>query len=148
MMLFSQRKGIKPVKSVIQVDSMDVELRNCLWNTLASSYWNHAKHYYEDFSEFHGDISADMYSLCEQLWNEYFKWPIDTLDRHWVNTQAEIKEYFFKCGWNEVYDFIEFIANRYDEKNVNSRFMDDCNAVLERELSAYRFVGGKIADTQ
>ncbi|MBE9594508.1 MAG: hypothetical protein IMF19_13640, partial [Proteobacteria bacterium] len=33
-MLFSQRKGITPVKSVLQTDSMDEDLRNGLWNVL------------------------------------------------------------------------------------------------------------------
>ena len=44
------------------------------------------------------------------------------------------------------YDFIEYIANNYhDEYNsVNQKFMDFCNFILKRELSAYRFVGGKI----
>lgn len=32
--LFSQRKGLKPVKSVMQIDSMDSDLRNGLWNGL------------------------------------------------------------------------------------------------------------------
>ncbi len=35
MNLFSQRKGLKPVKSIIQIDSMDTDLRNSLWNALS-----------------------------------------------------------------------------------------------------------------
>jgi len=34
IMLFSQRKDLKPVKSVVQTDSMDDDLRNGLWNVL------------------------------------------------------------------------------------------------------------------
>jgi hypothetical protein len=49
MKLFSQRKGIKPVKSVMQVDSMDSELRNGLWNALIIFYWNQVIRY-ADFS--------------------------------------------------------------------------------------------------
>jgi hypothetical protein len=40
MKLFSQRKGLKPVKSVMQVDSMDDDLRNGLWNALTVYYWS------------------------------------------------------------------------------------------------------------
>jgi hypothetical protein len=40
MKLFSQRKGLKPVKSVMQVDSMDDDLRNGLWNALVLHYLN------------------------------------------------------------------------------------------------------------
>jgi hypothetical protein len=40
MELFSQRMGIKPVKSVFQVDSINNELRNSLWNALIKYYWD------------------------------------------------------------------------------------------------------------
>jgi len=60
---------------------------------------------------------------------------------------TEIQSYFFKCEWYEVYDFVEFIPNNYYSynKDRNDNFMCDCNAIMERELSAYRFVNGKIA---
>lgn len=139
MRLFSQRKGIKPVKKVMQVDSMDEELRNCLWNALSISYWK--------------QVEDDWISNCEKidtllkrLWHNYFKRPIDTLRDYWPDTYKEIREYFFNFRWYEVYDFIEFIANNYpDESNkLNLNLMNFCNSVLERELSAYRFVGGRI----
>ncbi len=84
--------------------------------------------------------------LLKRLWHNYFKYPIDTLSDYWPNTYKEIREYFFNCKWYEVYDFIEFIANNYPDvyNEVNPKFIDFCNSVLERELSAYRFVGGKI----
>ncbi|HEU4506960.1 MAG TPA: hypothetical protein VFR78_01890 [Pyrinomonadaceae bacterium] len=36
---FSQRKGLKPIKNIVQVDSMDRDLRNGLWNALQIFYW-------------------------------------------------------------------------------------------------------------
>ncbi len=143
MKLFSQRKGIKPVKSVIQVDSMDSELRNGLWNSLSIFYWDKMEnHSYLSYIE-------DMNFLFKLLWHNYFKKPLDTLDDHWQRTYGEIREYFFQCQWNEAYDFIEFIVKNYkDEYNdtsVNKKFMDFCNSIFERELSAYRFINGKIA---
>lgn len=38
MDLFSQRKGIKPVKSIIQSDNIDEDMRNSLWNALTIFY--------------------------------------------------------------------------------------------------------------
>jgi len=139
MRLFSQRKGIKPVKSVVQVDSMDTELRNGLWNALTIFYWNQVE----------GQWISDYRNigiLLKRLWHSYFKRPIDTLRDYWPDTYKEIREYFFNCEWYEVYDFIEFVANNYPNQynEVNPKFMAFCNSVLERELSAYRFVGGKI----
>ena len=33
-MLFSQRVGMKPVKNIIPKDSMDLDLRNSLWDVV------------------------------------------------------------------------------------------------------------------
>jgi len=139
MKLFSQRKGFKPIKSVMQVDNVDSELRNGLWNALITCYWKRIKtHWISHYPEIN--------ILFEKLWNSYFKRPIDTINDYWPDTFRKIRDYFFNCKWYEVYDFIEFIANNYPDEDglVNRNFMIICNIVLKRELSAYRFVGGRI----
>lgn len=145
-MLFSQRKGLKPVKNIIQVDSMDEDLRNGLWNALSIYYWNKM-----EGNEYLSSVE-DIDFLFKRLWHNFFKKPLDTLDNYWANTYNLIRKYFFGYAWNEVYDFIEFIANNYriedNDAPINKEFMevfmDLCNTILERELSAYRFVSGKI----
>jgi len=145
MKSFSERKGLKPVKSIIQVDSMDEDLRNGLWNTLTIYYWNQIKpkrlgvRYCMYLSN---DRNVEI--LCNLLWLHYFKKPLDTLPKEWTIVYDEMKNYFFSCKWNEVYDFLEFVAHNYPEKTENQRFESYCNSILERELSAYRFVGGVI----
>ena len=141
-MLFSQRKGIKPVKSVIQINSMDTALRNGLWNVLSFFYWTRVK---ELNMISHYD---DMDTLFKRIWHSYFKWPLDTLEDHYPRTYKTIRGYLFKCEWYEVYDFVEFVAQNYPDatKELNKKFMDACNSILERELSAYRFVGGRITE--
>lgn len=137
MKLFSERKGLKTKKSVIQINSVDDDLRNGLWNALKLNYWTKLKKgYISSYPSFN--------ELLTKLWHDYFKKPLDTLMNYWPDTYKKIREYFFKCEWYEVYDFIEFIANNYPDDYTNSRFMDFCNSVLEREISAYRFVDGKI----
>lgn len=149
MNLFSQRIGIKPVKNIIQVDSMDAELRSSLWNALSLFYWNRVK---RNPGSIYGYVylsdNRDMDILFKLLWHRYFKKPIDTLNDDWSETYKEIRAYFFSCRWYEVYDFIEFISNNYHDEygQVNSKFVEFCNKVLEQELSAYRFVGGKITE--
>ena len=147
MELFSQRKGLKPVKSVMQVDGMDDDLRNGLWNAL-TIYWDRVEPdaLYRSYSNSLSlEKNKGMLVLVGELWHSYFKKPLDTLSMDWEVTRGTMRVYFFDCQWYEVYDFIEFIANNYPDKKVDSKFMDFCNSVLERELSAYRFVGGKIA---
>ena len=40
MKSFSQRKGFKPVAEIIQINSMNSELRNSLWNVLYMEIWS------------------------------------------------------------------------------------------------------------
>ena len=158
MMLFSQRKGIK-VKNVLQVDSMDNELRTRLWNTLTIFYWErvtrppvYGGHEAVRFIP-EPDHDNNMNVLIRRLWHNCLKRPIDTLRDNWSDTCEKMRKHFFNCEWDKVYDFIEFIANNYPEINhydksryVNPKFMNACNSVLKEESSAYRFVGGKIAE--
>jgi len=145
MKTFSQRKGIKPSKTFIQLHSMDPELRNGLWSALSSHYWSLVRPNSGDIYErVYLSDNENMYALFKLLWLRYFKKPIDSLNVYWLDTYRDMKEYFFGCEWNEVYDFIEFIANNYPDKAANARFMKFCNTLLEQELSAYRFVDGLI----
>lgn len=143
---FSQRKGLKPIKSVIQVDSMDDDLRNGLWNALTIHYWGHVKPPSHPL-EFHPSLSSNrnVEILVRELWMKYFKKPIDTLGDEWPEIHSRLRDHFFRCSWDGVYEFIEFVANNYPDESTNKKFMDSCNVVLEREVSAYRFVGGNIA---
>lgn len=144
-MLFSQRKGLKLIKNILQVDSMDADLRNGLWNVLCIYYWDHVK------SNRYESNSADQkrfWLLFDLIWIHYFKLPKDTMSLFWNDLYKRLRKVFFQFEWNEVYDFIEFVAKSYpaedSDEERNEYFMKACNAFLRRELSAYRFVGGKI----
>jgi hypothetical protein len=70
MMLFSERQGIKPVKSILQVDSMDEELRTGLWNALTIFYWDRL----EPGIYGRGLLNHEVYTLCQWLWHCDSKW--------------------------------------------------------------------------
>ena len=143
MKSFSQRKGLKPVKAIMQIDYIDNDLRNGLWDALTLFYWDKMRTCYHLSSE------KDINWLIRSLWHNYFKYPLDTLDDIWAHTYNQLRNYFFDCSWNEVYDFIEFIANNYKDvygdTSVNEKFTDFTNHILGREVSAYRFVDRRIA---
>lgn len=138
MKSFSQRKGLKPFKSTLQLDSVDNDLRNGLWNALSGAYW--------DFMDSRARLARvpELELLITRIWASYFKNTIDAIPTYWHSINKELREYFFSCAWNEVYDFIEFVANNHPDEANNAEFMDTCNYILEMELSAYRFVGGLI----
>lgn len=138
-MSFSQRHGYKPIKKVMQIDSVDQELRNGLWNALHIFYWSTGKSGYLDSPH-----NESLHDCFYWLWLDYFKERIDTIPRYLSEVIDKMRQYFFSCGWNEVYDIIEFIAQNYKIVNANKKFMDYCNSILEREVSGYRFIGGEI----
>ena len=141
MPTFSQRKGIKPIKKVIQRESMDDDLRIGLWNALDIFWESASKATYDG----HIPSNSPIWGLFRKLWEDFFKWPLDTLTSYWEKLHKTLREKYFKFEWNEVYDFIEFV-----EKNCQPAkreyFKRYCNRIMERELSAYRFVGNSIAE--
>src|SRR5438128_2149034 len=138
MKLFSHRKGFKSIRTQLQVDSIDADLRNKLWNVLCRMFLD------QRFSQ-NGYIEESVEQLGRALWHDYFKLPFDTM-QDWDNVYNHIREYFFECQWFEVYDLIEFVANNYRDERTAGEFILVCNHTLETEVSGYRFVNGKIAE--
>jgi hypothetical protein len=143
MKTFSERHGLKPVRTQIQLKSMDESLRNNLWDALCLFYWNDV---YEMPGSSWLSYHEDMGTLFRALWHRYFAKPLDTLSGSWSQTYHDMREYFFHCSWNEAYDFVEFVAANYPLKAKSREFRGFCNNVLERNLSAYRFIGEEVAD--
>jgi hypothetical protein len=136
---FSQRKGLKPIPEIIQLESMNDSLRNSLWNVLQELLWS-GKYFLDSSS-----IVPNIYSLSNALWFSYFKKPTDSRPYRGEVILSEIREYFFSCPWNEVYDFLEFIV-AFGSKNQKPNLDKYLNFILERELSGYRFVAGLLTD--
>lgn len=141
MKWFSERKGLKQIRTEIQVDSMDDALRNQLWNLLNSFYWEGMRGY-SWVSE-----NPDFNKLFTSIWHNYFKKPLDTMPVFWEKLYKWIRDYFFSCSWSEVYEFLEVVIYYYDgyeSSSLKEKFEKTCNLTFERELSAYRFVNGQI----
>lgn len=152
MKSFSQRYGFKPIKNIIQIDSMDDDLRVGLWNTILEIYFMQGNKY----NEWHNP-NYDEYSLMyKEIWGNHFKKPIDEFFYDWENNGtynfAYMKQIFFSYKWYEVYDFLEFLANwnyssfmeQYADEKKEEAFKCSCNLILEREMSGYRFIGNLI----
>lgn len=129
------------MKDIMQVETMDDDLRCGLWNALDFFYWGKAEPAYTIMSETNGHLGW----LLTWIWGDYFKWPTDTIGQSWSPAHKKVRDYFFSCDWNEVYDFIQFVANHYYNDKVNDNFVEYCNVILKRELSGYRFIGKTIA---
>jgi len=133
--------GLKPIKNIIQIDSMDNDLKVGLWNAAQLFYWDTVSTNWLSGSVHNDDLNILL--LLKRLWLGFFKEPLDTLDGRFSDTYSKIRDRFFnKYEWYEVYDFIEFISQNYPNEKTNESFRARCNSVLEKELSGYRFVDG------
>ena len=160
-MSFSQSLGITP-KKAIQINTVDKSLRNCLWNILCEYFWYKMKMFTQQLGDSSSYIQRifflDIQEFLRKLWLDHFGKLIDDMPSSWginfgTDYYGEIKEHFFNCQWYEVYDFIEFLIEEYPPSgstytgNLIEDFVEQCNKILEQEVSAYRLVGTKFVPT-
>jgi hypothetical protein len=137
-MKFSQRIGKTPSAKQMQVEGIDDELRNGLWNALQIYLFNSI----ERRNQY--SLETEYQLFLKILWLHFYKLPMDRIpDR----SESFIRDRFFNCTWFEVYDFLEFVAGL----NPNTihieihKFKEFCNDILEREFAGYRFIDDHIA---
>jgi hypothetical protein len=87
-------------------------------------------------------VGQTSQSLLLAIWVTFLKQPADTLRVE--QGLAAVRAGFFKWPWNEVYDFIQFVANAGLDWQQLAPYVEACNAVLARELAGYRFVEGEL----
>lgn len=144
---FSQRMGLAPITKPFQLNSMSDQLRIGLWNMMTVSFWEEYQRPYDGertvrYSNFEG-FAKVLYAL-------YYGKPIDELPRRWDDLLVIIRKDFFFSEWHRAYAFVEYMAQRGPESDSHSHnrrktFISNCNSMLGRENSAFRFVSGKLA---
>ncbi len=140
-MKFSQRLGITPLTKSIQVEEIDSELKNGLWNALKLCFIDEIEKY-RKYSE-----ETEFEIFCKMLWLYFYKLPIDNIPDGPYSSESYIRTRYFECEWFEIYDLLEFIVNINPKTlRFNSRqLINFCNYILEQENSGYRFIEGKIS---
>lgn len=138
---FSQRMGLAPAVKVAQVDNIDTQLKNSLWNVLTlkclSGYYSRERSFPDRLR------TSNFKDFAEKLYSDFYKAPVDTIPSSWSTLKTTIKESYFKMSWHRTYSFIEFIV-KLDHHGTKQTLIDEFNIVLARENSAYRFVSGQL----
>jgi uncharacterized protein with PIN domain len=133
---FSERIGKKSVRDVLQIASMDDDLKNQIWNCI---YDNFLMNYAES-------------PYLELIWKSFFKLRSNELPRHrdtYIHIPAFVEHldnwYNKKATWNEIYDLLEFICKRcFEDEQEEFEFEQICNDVLAQENSGYRIIDSLI----
>lgn len=138
-MKFSQRVGKKPSTKNIQLESVDDELKNGLWNLIKLFILDQiSKH-----NRYGSETEFDHFSKI--LYHEFYKLPIDTIPEYHFQTEKFIRQNFYGGEWYEVYDLVEFLTQLEFKQVSIHEYIDAVNRLMEREFSGYRFIDGVIA---
>lgn len=129
---FSERVGA--VSPVVQIGTMDADLRNSVWNLITK--W----------------LPTDLRSETEVarlLTEEVLRRPIDHMSnmgpRQWLQAYCEVT-----APWYRMYDLLDYLVAHHRRLPLSGHFLtqeaavQEANRVLEREHSGYRFVGGEL----
>ena len=95
MMKFSERYAHVPVRSVLQIDSVDNGLRNRLWNLIGTTFFASAPDYgdgKDDYLPFADN--RDAYHVFKNLWHNYLKQTTDTIGTSYFEALRKLKNYF------------------------------------------------------
>lgn len=98
---FSQRYGYVKVADVLQIDNINSNTRNAIWNCLYSLLFNYNR------------VEDEAYIVAQRVWCNILNKPLDDIPRYrsnHVNGSSMlnyVKELIMKHDWFRVYDLIE-----------------------------------------
>jgi len=141
---FSQRIGAEQSRVSLQVDEINEELKNSLWNILLDLYNSNTKDYWK--------------VVVKGVATNFRKFPADELPYRNYDCRDWLKEYFFSLNWYETYNLIEFLADNHRvltrisyghgytyHKTKSDELKTHFNSIFERELSGFRFISGVLS---
>jgi hypothetical protein len=143
-MRFSERIGKKKPKVEIQFDSMDIELRNGIYNILYLFIFSpiRSEYVYNEYL-----TSSRYYNLAVKIWISFLKEKLNKLPSLKGQFSRYLEDEYEKWDYLQIYDFINFLVEEVDEDEHvfdKYKFIDYLNNVFQKELSGYRFVANKL----
>ena len=128
---FSDRIGVTKPKDVLQVETVDADLRNGLWQACIEHHFKKFNRYYANDSSFQSNMT--------NVYVNFFKKSSDNIPYGHEAGIQKLRDWFFKAEWWSVYNFIEFLM-----QGRHTPFVDRVSFFLEREKSGYRVIGAKL----
>lgn len=124
--------GVRARDETVQIDDIDDRLANGLWTAFLVFFARSGNMPNSPLSRF-----TDFEPWAKLLWTEFFGQALDSVPGTGRLALGAIRKRWQDLDWNEAYEFVEFLA----ERSENDKFVKECNRVLERDRSAYRFAG-------
>jgi hypothetical protein len=148
-MRFSERHGYRPIRTALQVNTADRDLRNSIWNVIDTWILEPMRRYDRAgvMAYTHpNNAQITTKEKAELFWGDLYRNPLDELPATAEAFSEYVKDRVIKRDWYEGYEFIDFYLQYYRPQPKNNiTFQDHCNAILQREMSAWRVVDEGIA---
>lgn len=138
MLDLGQRLGLKPIRTMIQRDDMDDDLRVGLWNCLEVVLWT-------DDRTFWGVTQGDSEAvqIFKLLWRNYYKRPLDEVPSDRTRALNIVRKTYFESKWYDAYGLIEYILGL--RLTHRDRLVKEVHWVLEQYKSGFRYIDGQFA---
>lgn len=135
---FRERLGTWGPRDDIQIDSMDRDLQNGLWNCVTEIF--------EALPQSQISYSSSAgYRLIRAIWRNVKHEPVDEVDSSsGYRAYNQLKAYFMKSDWEEVYEILECIVEHLNS-SLRDQFKKRCNYEMARHNGGYRFVTDELA---
>lgn len=130
-MSFSERVGIAKRREIIQLNSMDANLRVALYNLLHDAFMS---------SWYYNGKRARGHAAARRLWTDFWHRPVDKFSGSESDFIGWVKGAVLNGDWNAVYDLVEFVHGELRRELTTDRL----NVVLQREMSGYRASEGML----
>jgi hypothetical protein len=123
MAKFSDRLGITQPPRELQINSMNDDLRNSLWNWV-----------FEVIAIDRGRKSV------RTIWKEFLKRTVDTMPR--LPSPVDVfkadflRKEFLALEWYQVYDFVEFVYNNVLPRLKRAAMRDDPHPISQMSINA------------
>src|SRR6266436_2233803 len=129
VLAFSDRIGITKPRTILQVEAMDDELRNGMWQACN-------EHHFRQDDDHHFPYDVQFQNLLSNVYVDFFKKTSDAIPYGYEAGIRSIRNWFFGAQWWEIYNFVEFLISAFD----NPPFAERVSFFLEREKSGYRIL--------
>lgn len=132
---FSERYGFKTPRESFQIQNIDDTLKNRIWNYI----YNNELVLLEERTL----LSTNGRKIASKIYDGFFK-THEKPDNYFPYFEADMKKRYFALSWYAIYDLIEFFYD-INSGQLNTKYIQDINSLLEQEQSGYRLIDGLIA---
>lgn len=134
MSSFSSRYGFAPEKE-IQIDDIDIELFNRLWNIFYNNEYDSG---YLNF----GNSTIEKPERLLDYFGRTYKFPSNYVEHN--NNIEKLRNFLIDGEWYLTYDFLERYVEMFENKSERKTLEKEINLILEQQKSGYRMVKGLI----